>query len=316
MGLVISVNVGRTTNGEKQRQKGKSLLEFPPDYTVIDLETTGLDPKWDRIIELSAIRVRGGQAVDEYSTLVNPECEIDEFITELTGITNEAVADAPKIADILPSFRSFVGTDIIVGHNVNFDINFVYDYSEEFGYPTFSNDFLDTLRISRRVLPDLPHHRLADVAEALNVKPDGAHRGLADCRTTLGVFTSLQAEVEAKGIDLRTTYYKGLHASDIVAADGKQVPDHLLFGKVCVFTGTLENMTRREAMQAVADIGGICADGVTAKTNFLILGNLDYSQNIKNGKSAKLKKAEAMIIKGKDLQILSESVFYDLLQEQ
>ena len=69
-------------------------------------------------------------------------------------------------------------------------------------------------------------------------------------------------------------------------------------------------------MQAVADIGGICADGVTAKTNFLILGNLDYSQNIKNGKSAKLKKAEAMIIKGKDLQILSESVFYDLLQEQ
>ncbi len=314
MEIVISVNGIEFRQGQKKRQKGKSLLDFPADFTVIDLETTGLDPRWDRIIELSAIRVRGGLAVDEYSTLVNPGCEIDEFITELTGITNEDVADAPEIDEALPGFLSFVGSDIVVGHNVNFDINFVYDYSESLGLPTFGNDFLDTLRISRRVLPDLPHHRLEDVAKALKVLPDGAHRGLADCRTALSVFTGLQAEVKSKGLNLRPTYYSGLHASDIVAADGKQIPDHPLFGKICVFTGALEKMTRREAMQAVADIGGICADGVTAKTNFLILGNLDYSQNIKGGKSAKLKKAESLILKGKDLQILSESVFYDLLQ--
>ena len=85
--------------------------------------------------------------------------------------------------------------------------------------------------------------------------------------------------------------------------------------KVCVFTGTLERMQRKDAMQLVVNLGGSCGDSVTAKTNFLILGNNDYCTTIKDGKSTKQKKAEALILKGNDLQIISETTFYDMISE-
>ncbi|NLO49067.1 MAG: exonuclease, partial [Clostridiales bacterium] len=85
-------------------------------------------------------------------------------------------------------------------------------------------------------------------------------------------------------------------------------------GKICVFTGTLEKMVRKEAMQAVVDFGGTCGDNVTSKTNYLILGNFDYCKSIKDGKSRKHKKAEKLILQGQDISIISENVFYDLLE--
>ena len=181
--------------------KGHSLLTFPRDYTVIDIETTGLDPQWNEIIELSALRVRGGQVVDRFSSFVKPEYEIDEFITELTGITNEDVADAPAIGDILPQFLDFVGSDIVVGHNVHFDVNFIYDAAEASSGRIVSNDIVDTMRISRYVFPALAHHRLADVAAALGISQESAHRALVDCETTHAVLQGLQAAADAAGID-------------------------------------------------------------------------------------------------------------------
>ena len=107
-----------------QNKKGKSLLAFPLDYTVVDLETTGLDPTIDGIIELGAIRVRGGHPVEEYSSLIDPGFELDEFIVSLTGITNDDLSSAPDILQALPSFLDFLGDDPIVGPNVGFDLGF------------------------------------------------------------------------------------------------------------------------------------------------------------------------------------------------
>lgn len=146
-----------------RRQKGNSLLSFPNDFTVVDLETTGLDSTFDEIIEVGAIRVRNGNVTDTFNSLVKPEEEIDEFITEITGITNEMVADAPSISKVLPNFLSFVGDDIIVGHNVSFDINFLYDTYLKLSDRYFSNSYSDTLRLSKRLLPELKHHRLKDL---------------------------------------------------------------------------------------------------------------------------------------------------------
>lgn len=295
-------------------QKGSSLLIFPQDYVVIDTETTGLDPRYNEIIELSAIRVRSGEICNSFSTLVKPLNEIDEFITELTGITNEDVSDAPKIKDVLQDFLDFIGQDIIVGHNVHFDINFIYDKSVHYYGRPLSNDFVDTMRISRYILPHLKHHRLSDVASALGIEQEGFHRALVDCQTTLAVLKSLQST----GFDLSTAAHissRGVKASDITADSGMEQPDNPLFGKVCVFTGTLE-IPRKDAMQAVANIGGICGDNVTTKTNFLIIGNFDYCKSIKDGKSLKQKKAESLILKGQDLQILSESAFFDIISAQ
>lgn len=296
--------------------KGRSLLTIPQDYTVIDTETTGYDPHWDEMIEIAALRVRGGKVVDSFSSLIRPAAQVDDFFTQLTGITNDALASAPDILEVLPQFLDFVGDDVVVGHNAHFDVNFIYDAAMGFLNRPFANDIVDTMRLSRHALPVLDSHSLSSVAAALGVARVGEHRSLGDCQTTHAVLQALAAT----GFDFgaagkKHKHSRGVKAADISSAEGAAQPDNPLYGKVCVFTGALE-IPRREAMQVVANIGGICGDSITKKTNFLILGNNDYCASIKDGKSAKQKKAESLILKGQDLQILSESVFYDLIRMQ
>ena len=121
--------------------KGKSLIAFPESFTVIDLETTGLSPEWDLIIEVSAIKICNGKIIDRFSSLTNTSygIQLDSFISELTGISQEMIDEAPVINSVLPKYIDFIGNDIVIGHNVNFDINFLYDKNmEHMGVP-FSN---------------------------------------------------------------------------------------------------------------------------------------------------------------------------------
>lgn len=110
--------------------------------------------------------------------------------------------------------------------------------------------------------------------------------------------------------------YSKVSSKDIHPTNTQFDKSHPLFGKVCVFTGKLEKLTRREAMQMVADVGGICADSITKLTNYLILGNFDYCASVKGGKSGKQQKAERYLLDGKDIKILSESVFYDIMEDE
>lgn len=301
-----------------RENKGKAVNALPEDYVALDLETTGLDPEWDSIIEIGMVRVRRGEVVAEYSTLVNPGMPIDDFIAELTGITNDMLAAAPALPEVLPAAREFLGDDIILGHNINFDINFIYDNCECQGLKPVSNGYIDTMRISRRVLPDLKHHRLGDIVNALGVDHAQAHRAIGDCHATIGCYKALLAHIDAgAGREAYITEVSrhGAQRPDLHAltADGTAVDEmHPLYGKHCVFTGTLAKMVRLDAAQAVVNVGGLCDNGVTKDTNFLILGASDYSK-IKDGKSNKLKRAESLIAKGADLQIISENVFYDLM---
>lgn len=309
----------------KREEKGSSLLQIPKDYTMIDTETTGLDSRYDSIIELAAVKVRDGREVARFETLVNPGRPIDDFIADLTGITNEELETAPAAEDCLPDFVNFIGDDIIVGHNVHFDVNFVYDSLVSCGYEPLRNNFVDTLRLSRIVRPELEHHRLADMAATYSVPQPVEHRSLADCLTAIGVLDALAADIKARGIDIQQKFkmegYSSNHSSgsrvagSVVAHEGCERPDNPLFGKVCVFTGKLESLTRKDAAQLVVDLGGICADNVTKKTNFLVMGSNEYCPTIVGGKSTKQKKAESLILKGADLQILTENVFLDMLDE-
>ena len=203
----------------------------------------------------------------------------------------------------------------MVGYNVNFDINFLYDNLLPLGV-TLSNSFVDVLRIARRVLPDLPNHKLITVADFFGISPDISHRALADCETCNNCYSKLLAVIIEKYGSLDAFAVKPKHnlkASDITANTSHFDTSHPLYNKVCVFTGTLERMTRKEAMQIVADLGGICGNSVTKKTNYLILGNNDFCSSIKDGKSSKQKKAEALALDGLDIQIISENVFYELI---
>lgn len=296
-------------------QKGKSLVTSLNEYTVIDLETTGLDSYWDDIIEIGAMKIKDGVVIDSYSSLIKPDEEISDFIINLTGITNEMVSDAPNIEEALPGFMDFVGDSILLGHNVNFDVNFLYDKSMLIFNKPFTNNFIDTMRISRKLFPDFNNHKLNTLIRNFNLEKRGFHRALGDCNYTYQIYENIKDYVCKNSIDLEYEFKpkSSYKAADICSNASTFDDSHPIYGKVCVFTGTLEKMLRKDAMQTVADLGGICGDSVTKKTNFLILGNNDYCATIKDGKSIKQKKAEKLILEGHDLQIISENVFYDML---
>ena len=181
--------------------RGKSLIASPEDYVCIDLETTGLRPSSDWIIEVAAYRMRSGKAEDRFVSFVRPGeiGKVSSFITQLTGITREMVADAPLPEEVLPELFDFVGDDMVVGHNTCFDMNFLYDGAVRAGLDPIGNDFTDTMRISRRTYKELPNHRLGTLAQHLDVVPTAAHRAVADVETTIRCYEQM---VKARRADI------------------------------------------------------------------------------------------------------------------
>ena len=120
------------------------------DFVVFDTETTGLYPYNDRIIELGAVRFRDGRPVERFHSLVNPERRIPPFITELTHISEADVADAPVISQVLPAFKEFVGSDPLVGHNIDFDLRFIKIAGSEL--PDNERLYIDTAELARKIV--------------------------------------------------------------------------------------------------------------------------------------------------------------------
>lgn len=303
-------------SGASREFKGKSVLLAANDFTAIDLETTGLSPEYDDIIEIGAVKYRGGVPVGHFEQFVNPGYSLPEYIVQLTGITDEMLAGAPALSAVLPEFLSFVGDDLIVGHNVSFDVNFIYDNCERFSLPAFSNDFLCTMRLSRRMFPEWNNHKLKTMVKELCPSAAPAHRALADCEATASCYFAMMKDEQQfiTAITPKHSIHHKLSAKDLTVDTSNFDPSSVFYQKTCVFTGTLDKMQRKEAMQLVLNIGGFCGDSVTKKTNFLILGNNDYCSSIKDGKSSKQKKAEELILKGFDLEIIPENIFYELLE--
>ncbi len=302
-----------------EHQKGKSIIDFPSEYIVLDLETTGLSPVWDKIIEVGILKIKNGQIIDKYQSLVYPGGEIDTFIEQLTGITNEMLIGAPWIEDVIPDIDSFIGANIVVGHNTHFDINFLYNQFLQCLHKPFLNNYIDNMRISRKVFPELEHHRLVDIVDKLNIKGSSFHRALSDCEYTYQCHEMMKKIINEKmGTENFKSLFKKKHGCPIdlkrIAPTSDEIDETNPFFKMeCVFTGKLEMFTRTEAAQVVVNFGGTCGNTVTKRTNFLIMGNNDYCSTIKDGKSTKQKKAEEYKLKGQEIEIIPESVFYDMI---
>ncbi len=405
--------------------KGNSLLELCTDYVLIDIETTGFSPQYDDIIEIGAIKVKNNEIIDEFQFLINIGHKLNNFISNLTGITDEMLLNGKDIDVVLKKFKDFIGDNILVGHNVNFDINFLYDKSALYINEYLKNDFIDTMRIAKKLLPNLPNYKLSTLSNHFGIDYSNAHRGLEDVKITYEVYNKLKyyeenyyeikmTEIEKslkiceafnnKKVVVKTslqnlsykiikelllkqnsktydifysfcdyliindsTYEKYINmdkvdiyygewlykakdlekngtlkvisesdfcslyniyfpkkvnikkekisAKDIIPQTENFDETHPLYNKVCVFTGVLERMERKQAMQIVANLGGICGNSVTSKTNYLILGNNDYCKSIKDGKSSKQKKAEDLKLKGNDIEIIPENTFYEMIEE-
>ncbi|MBR4411464.1 MAG: topoisomerase DNA-binding C4 zinc finger domain-containing protein [Firmicutes bacterium] len=171
---------------------GKKITAYVPDYVVFDLETTGISCASDEVIEISAVKVAGGQVVDEFSTLVNPGRPIPWQASRVNGIYDDMVAGSPDFVTALAAFLQFAGDAVLVGHNIHsFDMKFLYRDARRFWNRIPNNDYIDTLQLARYCLPQLHHHRLVDLAEHYGISSEGAHRALADCRMNQQVFELL-----------------------------------------------------------------------------------------------------------------------------
>lgn len=291
----------------------KQLID---DYCVLDTETTGLSAYYDEIIEIGILRVRNNEIVDRYDQLIEPNFDIDDFITVLTGITNEMLEGMPSISSVKNDVLSFISEDIILGHNTSFDMRFLNEGFKE----QLTNRYMDTMQFARKLYPELQHHRLSDLTDYLGLH-NNEHRALSDCTSTKELYDAVKASMAEKNLAIEDLWItSGSHGGkgvDIKAIKPTEVvidEDGFFYNRHVVFTGKLEKMLRKDAMQLVVNLGGILDNSVNKQTNYLILGDNDYNAILKGEKSSKHKKAEKLKLEGQDIEIIDERTFYDLLE--
>lgn len=171
-------------------------------FVVVDLETTGGDARTHRITEIGAVKVRGGQVLGEFQTLVDPGGPIPTFITVLTGITDAMVAQAPKIEEALPSFLEFAHGGVLVAHNAGFDVGFLRSEAARLEIPWPRPDVVDTVALARRCVPreESGDHKLASLARLFDAHVTPDHRALHDARATVDVLHGLIGRVGNQGV--------------------------------------------------------------------------------------------------------------------
>ena len=170
-------------------------------FCVIDLETTGGDRNGDTITEVGAVKVRGGECLGTYQTLVNPGRAIPPQITMLTGLTDALVGNAPRIESVLPSLLEFVGDSVIVGHNVSFDVGFLRAALRRADRPALDNTTIDTVALARRLVRDeVPNCKLGTLASRLRLDHQPSHRALDDALATTDLLHLLVERAAGWGV--------------------------------------------------------------------------------------------------------------------
>lgn len=159
-------------------------------YVALDLETTGINPSLDKIIEIGMAKVIDGKVVDSYKTLINPDTHISTRITEITGITDNMVLDKPVISKIIKDILDFIGDLPLLGHNIIFDYSFLKKAAINSNY-TFEKQGIDTLKIARRLLPEVPHKNLEYLCDYFKLNKGSSHRAFDDAQSAIQLYRKL-----------------------------------------------------------------------------------------------------------------------------
>ncbi len=170
-------------------------------FIVVDLETTGLEPRLDRIIEIAAVKVVNGEIVDEWDTLVNPGIFIPQISTDISGISSEMVKESPKFVEVAEEYLKFIGEEsVFVAHNVDFDRMFLNKHLDRNGFGEMSNPYLCTFRLAKQVHPNLSRYGLGALAELFDIELAQAHRALHDARATAHLFNKFLRVLQDGGL--------------------------------------------------------------------------------------------------------------------
>ena len=203
---------------------GSKYPSFDDEMIVFDLETTGLSNRTCKIIEIGAVKIKGGEIIEEFNMFVDPECEISEEITNLTSITNDDVKGAPKEKEALEAFMEFVGDRLLIAHNANFDVGFIRVAAERCNIP-FTNSYLDTVGLSKYVNPELTKHKLNIIAEHYNLEEFHHHRACDDARTLAYIFFVMLDRLKSEGV---TTFERMVDAMSEKADPLKLPVNHMI----------------------------------------------------------------------------------------
>ena len=231
------------------------MKSFPDTYVVVDLETTGLQPARDRILEIGAWKVVDGKVTEKFWEYVNPQMEITPHIQDLTGISDEMVKDARIISEVLPEFVVFCEGFDLLGHNILFDYSFLKQQAVKMKIP-FEKNGIDTLKIARALLPELESRRLEALCEYFRIPLTHAHRAYYDALATQQLYECLKERASEGQEDIfspKELLYKPKKQSPITQFQKAYLNDlvkyHRIELHVCV-----DSLTKNEASRMIDTI--------------------------------------------------------------
>ena len=221
-------------------------------YVCFDLETTGLDPLYNEIIEIGALKVRDGKVAERFMEFIHPQEEISPMITNLTGITNEMVANARPADTVISDFLEFCEDDVLIGHNVGFDYSFMKSGASNLGL-TFEKFGIDTFKIAQRTLKSLPSKSLSSLCEYYQIENKAAHRAYYDALATAKLYQTLAHYFENEDPSLFKTKQLTYKIKKVQPATAKQVAllQRLCSQKKKVPEWNPDTITRSEASRLI-----------------------------------------------------------------
>ena len=183
------------------------------EFVVFDIETTGLNSHTNKIIEIGAVKIKAGRIIDRYSQLINPGISIPYHITEITSITNEQVANQPKIDEVIGKFVEFIGDAVLVAHNAPFDMGFIKRDIKEYLNIDLESSVIDTLQMARDLFPDFKKYGLGDLNKALGLALEKHHRAVDDSQATANMFIIFLEKYKEKGVEYLKDINKGFEVN-------------------------------------------------------------------------------------------------------
>ena len=289
------------------------------DFCVLDVETTGLECTSDHVVQVGIIKVADDQVIDRLNTFVNPGCHIPSRATEIHGITDNDVKDAPTYKQIADRMVSLLDGSTVVGHNVTFDLNFIQQILVERSNPnhTLNMEYVDTWDFANRLRLPVQDYKLQTLLAFYGIDPGEAHTAYDDARATLELFNALryeyshkdEIEAQRKAAELEARRQKKEAEKAARAAAFSASP---LFEKSFCFTGSFS--IDRAALEALAQsVGGVLREKISGRTSYLVKG--DVSDLPDWALDRKLHKAEELIEAGKGIQIIDEAEFMRLIAD-
>lgn len=216
-------------------------------YIALDLETTGLNPKSDKIIEIGMVKVLEGRVTDTYSRLLNPGRCLEERIVGITGITDEMLSDTLPVAEFLEEIMDFATDLPILGHQIIFDYSFLKKAAVNKGL-SFEREGLDTLFLCRLFMPAQQKKNLAHACEYFHIKMEGAHRALWDAMASHLLYQTLKSsfgEVQPEAFDTKSLIYKVKKEQPATKRQKQHLRDLIKYHKICL-TVQIDSLSRNE----------------------------------------------------------------------